>query len=315
MIKKSIITLILLLIAYSIIRNYIFKDVKLSQSNWQKSQCPAQDYMYSDKDYNIILTGSSVALDMYQFLNDSLGNIILAFAGENSLSGLKVINYRGDTMHKYPKYVLIEVPTIRQLDNTISSSIMFNPIMIYPRKFFPIFRDGKQPMPWIAARLNRYLPYITPYQINLGREYLDPIVVDIKNKYYSKVSSLQKKDEPNNIFQNLDINTTNEPLLNDKEYNILEKDITTLIDPLIEHGVIPIFFYPPNKRAEHTSIFNSTKDIIDKHYPISKYPRVINCPDSAFVNSGDNIHLPDKRFENYLKSQVDSITKPIYKKN
>ena len=303
MIKKSILVTILLLGIYLIVKGIYFKDVRLGQANWQISQDLAQNYMYSDEDYEIVLTGSSVTFGISQFDSDSTTN--LSFSGENALTGLKVINYRGKILNKYPKYVLIEVPTLRVIDEPFSQGILYNPFMIYTRRYLTIFRDGQQPLPWLSARVQRM--NIIPYRIEVGFDYLDPILVGLKEKYIANNQENNKQTPKNeNIFQNLDTSSNN-GLLDPKSYQDLEEKITFEIDPLIDKGVTPIFFYPPNQRAENTPLLKSVTDILDRHYPKDRYFRVINHPDSAFINSGDRIHLPDSRFQNYLKQQVDSF--------
>lgn len=316
MIKKTLITTLCLIALYALFKNLFLSDVRLAQSDWQIGQYYAQEYLYSDFSPKAVLTGSSVSFGFTSIQEDEENYYSITCAGENSLKGLKVLNIKGVQSGFYPDYVLIEAPTLTA-GETMFDMILYNPFLFHIRRYVPIFRDARQPLLWVAARLNRILPkYVIPYQYSAGNNIIGPKLNQIKTYYnkHSKASTSNKEQnkiqeiKEENIFSNLNYNTSTPlQLLDNDKHLLLQTEITSLVDSLIAHGTVPIFFFPPSQKAYKTPKYNSIISILDEFYPADKYPHVINHPDSNFLNSGDGIHMPDNRFERYLKQKVDSI--------
>lgn len=268
---------------------------------WQWSQYQAQNYLYSDEQKYIVMVGSSVSMALAPYINenDSM-NATIAFQGENALKGVHLINVKGRRDQMYPRYVLIEVPTIKYIPNSFSDQILYNPLLFELRDYFCFLRDGYQPIPILIQEVQKMLPFIIPFNYQFGIQFLNPTLQSIKQESVPVKPLLNE-----NIFDNL----SPKVLLDKKNHSILEKKITTELNELIENDVTLIFFYPPNRKDKNTPNLNSVECIINKYYPADRYPRVINHPDSGFVNINDGIHLPDHsiKFGNYLIKSVDSI--------
>ncbi len=294
MIKKTLVTFLILFCAYTFIVTYVVDPNRVvSEHQWQDNQIKTQRYLFSDNDsISAIIVGSSLSERLHMNMLPHFYN--LGLLGLGAIDGLATIKAKGN----YPKYIFIETNHIdRPLNDELKNSIE-NPLMTPLRRHFISLRDGKQPLGFIAIP---YAQKATAYGIYLLQFTL------------SKITSKQTEQGSEisvNIFDKMltqSIEQQNKiPLNLDTEINILKK----YVEDASRQGSTIIFFEMPiQQQLCGLPRPMSIRKEIYKHFLRNQY-RYIDIPDCAEYRTTDGEHLDyisAKKYTEYLKKQIESL--------
>jgi hypothetical protein len=140
MIKRSIITFLILFVVYNII---VTKkpNIGASQHQWQRNVIKAQKYIYNDgQTFQNVIVGSSLSA---RFLMDSLPEFYnLSFDGKSIYDGLDIIK----NTKTLPKNVFIETNVILRDQSPDFTNSLFSPILFFLNEHLVALRADKQPI-------------------------------------------------------------------------------------------------------------------------------------------------------------------------
>lgn len=294
MIKKTLVTFLILFCAYTVIVTYVADpNHAVSEHQWQDNQIKTQTYLFSENDsINAIIVGSSLSERLHMNMLPHFYN--LGLLGLGPIDGLSTIQAKG----KFPKYIFIETNHIdRPLSEELKSSVE-NPLMTPLRRHIISLRDGKQPMGFIA------IPYgqkATAYGVYLLQTALSKI---------SSKQTVQTSETAVNVFDKMLIQAIEYqnkiPLNLDTEINILKQ----YVDKASRQGSTVIFFEMPIQQQ----LCGLPRPIairkeIYKHFPKNQY-QYINIPDCGEYITTDGEHLDfisAKKYTEYFKKQIEAL--------
>lgn len=277
MVKKTLLTFVIIITIYILFIKYISDPNKyISEHQWQDNQIIAQDFLYTNIDsIDKIIVGSSLAFRLnakyiQNFYNLSYGGLGV-FDGLNTLSKKKF----------YPHFLFIEMNYIDRVPNIEFNSSIDNPMMNMLRGNFVAFRDGKQPMSYLAYPLGQKLSLYTLYILQTGIHKIHP----------DTESSLEEKDKSSlmetEILPIQIENYSKEPLNID---NTMKK-LKEYISDFEKHGTTIVFFeMPVQYQLCNLPRSKSIRSAFYKNFPKDKYT-YIDAPDMKEYETTDGIHL------------------------
>jgi hypothetical protein len=132
MIKKSLITALVLLIAHAFISRALRDQVPAGQDQWQRNLIKAQRFIYQPElSAQDVIVGSSLSCRLVQ--TNLPGIYVLAFSGLAIFDGLEIVS-RLDTP---PRNIHVEMNfVLREPDDSFTSSL-YSPILYYGRAALP----------------------------------------------------------------------------------------------------------------------------------------------------------------------------------
>ncbi len=156
MIKKSFITGLIILIAYTVFVE-LNPEINFHPHLWQGNLVKAQQFIYDDKETasgENIIVGSSLAARIEM---DSIpGFYNLAFPGLTAYDGLKILQNTNIS----PKSIYIEANGMLKQENKNFINSLFHPIFFYSAKYIPPMRTRKQPV----GVFIEYLRHLSDFQ-------------------------------------------------------------------------------------------------------------------------------------------------------
>lgn len=293
MVKKALVTFLLIFVAYTVIVTYATDPNRvISEHQWQDNQIKAQDYLFSNTDsIKAVAVGSSLIERIPLHIMPNFYN--LGLLGLGPFDGLFTIKYKG----VYPKYIFIEINHIeRELNKELTSSID-NALMTPLRKHFIPLRDGKQPMGFIS------IPYgqkAVAYGIYLSQTALN---------YTANKIGIESNPQAS-IY---DQATSQVIAFHQKVPTNLEKQTTILQRHMAQmsyNGVQFIFFEIPGE-TQVTQLEGPTaiRNHMYKVFPRDKYI-YIDMPDCNGYKTTDGQHLDKEsslKFAEYFKDQIEKL--------
>lgn len=294
MIKKSLFVFLLLIISYLLFIQHIANpDKYTSEHQWQDNQILAQNFLYSSTDsiQNVIL-GSSISFRLKTELLPKTKN--LGYGGLGIFDGFKTL----EAKNFYPKVLFIEMNFIDREANIEFISSIENPLMNMLRKYFPAFRDGKQPMSFIAfpygQKLSLYTLYILQsaiYEIHPD----NPNINDSENKDLMESEILPQQI----LYYTNNINNIEKSITKLKEYiSIYEKNGTKIV----------FFEMPVQYQLADLPRSTMIRSFFYKTFPKDQY-LYFDCPDMKEYKTTDGIHLDGFYSEKYTKYFLDMMIK------
>ena len=290
MIKKTVITFLIISTLYSIFWILHTPKTIIAQEHWQENQITAQNYLYGNLDSveNLIIgTSLSRALIM-----DSLpGFFNLSLNGELPFQGLEVMEKKG----VYPKRVFIETNRIFSWFNRgLFNEILSNPVLHTLRTPFSIMRDGRQPILTAATSIesifvDRNIFYTALYD----RAILYGGRIDMNNEADVRFTFHEYMEVPNDK----QIETT-VSLLN-HYFEILKRHNTEII----------IYEMPISKILLNTPKMRGTRKCMHKHFPPTEYT-YLPQPEYLDYKTYDGTHMVRDeaiKYTHLFKTQVDSL--------
>ena len=298
MIKKTLLTFLIIISTYIIFIQYFSNpDKYTSEHQWQDNQITVQRFLYNHTDsINHFIVGSSLAFrlrgeDLPGFYNLSYGGLS-AFDGLNSLAKKNI----------YPRYLFIEMNFIDRPVNKEFNSSLNNPLMCVLRKHFLAFRDGKQPISFIAFPIGHRLSLYTLYVLQSGIHKIIP-----ENTYSNmKNKSINANPMETEIIPRQMKRFSIEPADIDKTM----KDLGKYVSVLEEHGTKIIFFEMPiQHQLENSPRCIAVRSAFYHNFPRDKYT-YIDSPDMKEYETTDGIHLNypyAKKYTEYFYRQIKNL--------
>jgi len=139
-IKKTIILSIAIFIAYNVLLLWKHPGTGPGQHQWQKNRILIEDYVDHRQGAPVVIVGTSLSARLYPSLLPS-GYFNLALAGESIFEGLEIVK----KSVKKPEYILIETNIFYKKPDKDLLEGVFNPMMLWIRKYIPSFREENQP--------------------------------------------------------------------------------------------------------------------------------------------------------------------------
>lgn len=285
MIKKSILTFLLLFCVYSIFTIWISpKWWHASQHQWQDNTIKAQNYLYDDtSNFKNIIVGSSLSC---RLIMDSLPGVYnLSFAGQTIFDGLEIITHKT----KFPKNIFIEMNVLLREQTTEFTSNLNSPFLFYPRKVLPSLRFDKQPIAitghFISNRITN--PFLKKLKRDLHLTEQKRVPSDSSTSLFSKMLTMQLKS-----YSEL----PDERILN-MRFITLKK----YTDQLEKLGLNVIFFeIPVNYLLNDLPKAKTIRECFYLHYPASSYTYI---PIDRFTKyeTTDGVHLKREEALEYTR--------------
>lgn len=155
MIKKSLITALLLLLAYHFIQPRLSRDYYWVPGQQRANYIRAQQYVNDTADHAGVVVGSSMANELSQEILGP-GLVKLTFPAGGSFSGLDIIRRSG----KKPEVLLIETNTLlRDVDDVLTENAA-GPWRRKLREVSPVFKDEGRPSNYEVGFLNTWVTRI-----------------------------------------------------------------------------------------------------------------------------------------------------------
>lgn len=280
MIRKSIITVLLLCIIYSVIA-YLNLDSEIRPLNQRQGNLvKCQEYVFQDSaTAKYVITGSSMSYRLRQtFLPPGYYN--LALGGHSSFLGLELVNRSPDL----PKVVFVEMNTIVRSINSSFVDEIFDRPSYDIKKHVVITRDKFQFFPFLVNKAHQY--------VSEGDAAESNVKID--------EATLQKRiDLLKNSFCKL---PTESRLL------LCFSKLRRLVAELESKNVRVVFFeMPMHPEIRGSELFTVLNNKFKENFPSSKYQYILPplCEES---DTTDGIHLvasSAKEMASYLVTQFN----------
>lgn len=298
MIKKTLLAFLIIISTYLIFIQYFSNPEKYtSEHQWQDNQIVAQKFLYSNSDsIKHFIVGSSLAFrlrgeDLPNFCNLSYGGLSV-FDGLNTLAKKNL----------YPRYLFIEMNFIdRPVNNEFNSSLN-NPLMGTLRKYFLGFRDGKQPMSFIAFPIGHKLSL---YSLSVLQSAIYKIIPE---NIYSNMN--QKIMNENSMETEILPRQIKKFSVEPSEIDKTMKELSNYVSNLEEHETKVVFFEMPIQyQLENSPRCIAIRSAFYHNFPRGKYTYIDN-PNMKEYETTDGIHLDysyAKKYTEYFRNQIDSL--------
>ncbi|EPG75180.1 hypothetical protein LEP1GSC058_0173 [Leptospira fainei serovar Hurstbridge str. BUT 6] len=278
--------------------------VHLCRPNWSVAQYPQQDniikaenFLYSPKEHETIIVGSSLST----YLNmDLLPNVTnLAFSGMSIYEGLGILQKKDIA----PKMILVEMNVITRTQDKKFVESVTAPIPSALKRVFISLREDKQPLGIIAL-------YI---RLKIGSSKLITEITKISDKFFNifsnrNIGSFQPLGDNARLTEKTDDKFEELLRLQSKDYakipniaftNEQFTNLKIIVDKLEEKGVKVVFFEMPVDKS--LCQMPKAKDIREKFYSVfsrSTYS-YIDMPDCETYKTADGIHLQKEDANRY----------------
>jgi hypothetical protein len=151
MLKKSLLTALLLLVGYELLIRSVDTWWSTGQNAPQSSVVRAHDFIYAQKTYDNIMVGSSIGNRITSKVPaDSLPESFynLSFGGQSIFDGLLILKNMG----YQPKRIFIEMNVLMRSEDPDLQASLFSPIMYPAKRVLHSLRERNQPL-GVLARL------------------------------------------------------------------------------------------------------------------------------------------------------------------
>ncbi|WP_080053846.1 hypothetical protein [Spirosoma aerolatum] len=283
MVRKAVLTTLLLLLLYSLFI-YAFQEhihrtgLTVQQNNIVK----AEEFLYENgQKADTIVVGSSMS---NRLLFDSLpGHYYnLALEGLSSADGLGLIV---QAKHR-PRLLLIETNSMDRLPDTAFFAALTKPALRVIRKYLPLTRLKYQPVGVVKALFRDWRAEKIPAG---ATEAIDTAFVS--KLIQARLVDMNRIPPENEMQAKIDVSAAS-------------------IRSLQESGTQVIFFeMPTDPRVRNTILSGRVRKLVGSTFPESAY-RYIQFP-SDFYQTTDGVHLPlteCARYTRYLYTQLSRAT-------
>jgi hypothetical protein len=268
-IKKVFFTAVATLFLYSGFVYFVGPKWQSSQDQYQDNLIKAQSFLYdfNDSTKNIIV-GSSLSC---RLVMDSIPEFYnLSFHGLSVSEGLNILMHSKASCN----CVYVEMNVASKSENKGFTSSLNSTFLFYPRKIFPVLREGKQPIGVVGT----FLAYHVFWKLRT---------------YFSKpISTFEPK--PNADYFSILLNQTISGFSETPDEKLLKKsfeNIKLYINLLENQGVKFVFFeMPVNKSVCELNYPKKIRETFYKYFPKDKY-LYLPSPNCSAYNTTDGIHL------------------------
>lgn len=116
-------------------------EVQVYQNQWIRNYARAQEYIYSDKDFDAVIVGTSLSARLPKDKLDG-GVYNLTFEGGSALTGLDILATAG----RYPKVILIESNLVDAPGDERMVDTLFTPLEWRLKRYAKAMQDKYQPI-------------------------------------------------------------------------------------------------------------------------------------------------------------------------
>lgn len=283
MIKKSIITAIVLIAAYEAV-------IRLCNIKWDTSQndksaniISAQNFIYNRSNEqtatDTLVIGSSMSRKL---VTESLGKNFynLAFNGWSAYDGLELLKL---TKRK-PACLLIETNVVgnQSLAEAVSGSL--SPVSFYSNKIFTSFQLQNQPVGLVVGGIKQALKAKIEAMKLQKRQDTGLYKLNIANEI-----KVQQHPLPDSVYEN--------------RFEVLKN----LVAGFKKQGIPVLFFeLPVDEALMHTPTAEKNRQYFKKYFPEDEY-KYIALPDENNYIYSDGIHLSiasAEQYTQYLKAKI-----------
>lgn len=275
MIKKSILSTIILLVLYTC---FIFLHPMWGVATHQRQEnyIKAQKYIY-EIDCDTVIVGSSLSA---RIISHNIPSVyILSFSGRAVADGLRIISYK----KKKPKYVLIETNLLlKEYDPATVSALTEGPLPIL-RRYLPSLREQYEPICIVAQFMME--PPSGSTRSATNSELLDILI--------------QKR-------------IADDSLMSQRLVDSRVKDLKSLMYYLEDKGTTFFFFEMPiNERISHLNQYEQVRRVLKKEFPPSEY-RYLPF-DTTHYQTTDGIHLNYREQQLFTQHFKEMLTNYPFK--
>ena len=281
MIRKALLTTLLLLLAYSLFITIFRHDIRrTAQTIEQRNTVTAEEFLYENEAHaDTVIVGSSMS---YRLLFDSLPGHVghyhnLAMGGMASVDGLDLIAQAGYC----PKLVMVEINTLDHTPDTVFLTQFTEPVWSQIRARIPLMRLKYQPIGVAKALLRDTREGVS-----------ENIAETVDTAFVTKLVQ-QQLSQNRNVAGYIDLQRT-----------IHEAD--AYVQVLRRKGTKLVFFeMPTDPRIRNTNVSRRLRELVATTFPDSTY-RHIRFP-KEFYQTTDGVHLPryeSLRYTRYLCEQL-----------
>lgn len=299
MIKKTLLSCILLVICWTLFTSYIWKKAASLQT-WQDNAVAGENYIYGGEVIKNVMVGTSLANHIIQ---DSIPYIYkMTFSGLSIYDGLRVIMQR----KTFPENVFIETNKIIFDEDNDFKDALFSPLPFYAKKYIAGLRTSRQPLSVMGS-------FIASYVV---KTFYDGFFYKADN-VMSKTgrSEAQRDSDAQDFFSKL-LETKRQVFNSHISGEVLSgalRKLRTYVNELKAHGVNVIFFEMPINK-ELVSLPNTImiRDSIHKAFPPGQYQYIPLPPDYAKYITTDGVHLTSRESEvysGYFKNEASKFLK------
>lgn len=286
MIKKSIITAIVLIAAYEAVIRLCNIKWDTSQNDKSANVISAQNFIYNLSNEqtaaDTLIIGSSMSRKL---ITDSLGKSYynLAFNAWSAYDGLELVKL---TKRK-PACLLIETNVVgnQSLSEAVSGSL--SPVSFYSNKVFTSFQLQHQPVGLLVG--------------------------SIKEALKAKIEAMKLQKRQDTALYKLNIaneKKVQQKPLHDSVYENRFAVLKNLVEGFKKQG-IPILFFelPVDTELMHTAMTEKNRQYFKKYFPESEYTHIALPAENNYVYS-DGIHLSINsavEYTQYLKTKINQL--------
>lgn len=286
MIRKSILTTILLLIAYTLfIRYYGNAIYRTAQTTAQRNVVKAEEFIYEASNHcDTLVVGSSMSERLQtERLTPHCYN--LSFSGLSALDGLTLIHSSGHV----PKVLFVEINSIaREVPSSLNLATVNDPTERRLKRLLPFLRQKYQPVGVLKALLRDWQ--------NGSSNVVAP------ESSFRLDTALQQKmvrQLHGSLSQPLSIEATTRSF----------RQAKVLLSQLQRQGTtIVLFEMPINSQLENLEAPQTIRQYADRYFPAPEYQHIA-LPTDAFRTS-DGVHLlydESVRYTDYLYTQYQQL--------
>jgi hypothetical protein len=283
MIKRTILTAIILFVSYTFFVIYAPKWWSASQNQWQNNVIKAQKFIYNPNDsiQNLII-GSSLSS---RIKSENLPKTYnLSFVGQSIFDGIKLVVNKPNP----PKNIFIEMNFVLRPESIDFTNSINSPILYYPRQYIYSLREDKQPIAVLGKISMKTLDQLkSTFSSSHKNIKKDSNVTESKtnNVLFSKMLALKIKEYSQ---------VPSEKIIQES-FEILQFNIRKL-----ESKKVNVIFFemPVNNKLENLPKSKAIRETFYKYFPPSKY-NYISLPKSCRYETTDGIHLNNLEAINY----------------
>ena len=287
MIKKTILTALCLVVAYSVFVAVVKPAWEITDHQAQANLVLAQKFIYNDNAaIRNVIVGSSLPCRLV--LEQVKNTYNLSFGGHGSIDGLVLI----DSRKQLPENILVEMNSALLTENKAFTSTLLSRLSYHWWKLLPALRREKQPIGFLGAFLSvrgtdffidRFKSFLSLNRENPGsRNAVFQNMLDMQVEAYSK---------------------NPDPVLVRDCFNNLQKHLSSLE----KRGANIIFFEMPiHKKLCDLPWPKTIRENYHVCFPPDKY-KYIPMPDCAEYTTTDGVHLVGEealKYTNYFKTQL-----------
>jgi hypothetical protein len=283
MIKRSIVTALVLFLSYTIFTLWLAPAWwSATQNQWHTNLVKAQNFIYDTSYAENVIVGSSLSC---RIAEDSLpGTTNFAFSGQSVFDGLNIVTQKSTI----PRIVFIEMNVILRPEMHDFTSALNSPLLFYPRKILPSLRFDKQPLAILGRQLSHYITSKLLFRLNALNNSKKPPITgsEITNRLFTPMLNLQI-----NMY-------SKKPT--EKVISAVFSDLKKYTDQLESKGVQIIFFeMPVHDQLNDLPRAVTVREAFYEHYPVSTY-QYIPIPRFMKFETTDGVHLNQSEATTYV---------------